>query len=151
MQIAPHTKEQWFDLVLLPAKVFLVVAIVVLILRLRLQGLTPSANQVIGCCFLLSGPFLLLGALLQSIFCQRGSASRTLIFIGIVSAIAYSSSWWGGGGFLIMGAGWLMWRFIRSVEHHVSKSEEPIECLECHSIIPVGESRCSHCGWTFKI
>jgi hypothetical protein len=29
-------------------------------------------------------------------------------------------------------------------------SEEPVECLECHAIIPIGESRCSHCGWTFN-
>ena len=27
---------------------------------------------------------------------------------------------------------------------------EPVECFDCHAIIPVGKTRCSHCGWTFE-
>lgn len=146
MQIAPRSKEQWFDLVLVPAKVCLVVFIVVIRLRLRFESPTPFADAVLSACLLLSGPVLLLAALFQSIFCRSGTALGTLLFIGL----AYSIFWWGMGGILLAVAGWLMWRFIRHVQYDRPISEEPIECIECHAVIPVGESRCSHCGWTFK-
>jgi hypothetical protein len=147
MQMIPHSKEQWFDLVLFPAKVWLIVFAVVINLRLPLGD--SRLSEIGLACFLFSAPFLLLGALFQALFCQSGSASRTLVFLTIIAAIFYASSRWQCGGFLIVIPGWLTWRLIRACRERKPLSEEPIQCIECQTIIPVGESGCSHCGWTF--
>jgi hypothetical protein len=30
------------------------------------------------------------------------------------------------------------------------EAKESFECLSCAALIPIGASRCPHCGWTFK-
>jgi hypothetical protein len=152
MQIAPHTKEDWVALVLLPAKVFLVVTMLWMIGGYPL-GATAEANRILGICSALSVPFLLLGALGQSIFCRRGSASHTLLFLGFLFLSVYVGVWI-RGGILIPLVCWIFWRLARLVRHPAPTGTvpiEPIECLDCHAIIPAGESRCPHCGWSFKI
>jgi hypothetical protein len=152
MQIAPHTKDDWIALVLLPAKVFLVVILIWTIGGYPL-GATQEANRILGICGALSVPFLLFGALVQSIFCRRGSASHTLLFLGFLCLSVYLGGWT-RGGILIPLVCWMFWRLARLVRHSAPTSTEltgQIECLDCHAIIPAGESRCPHCGWTFKI
>jgi hypothetical protein len=154
MQIAPHTKDDWVALALLPAKVFLVVTMIWLIGGYPL-GATPEANRILGFCLALSFPIpiLLLGALVQSIFCRRGSASHTLLFLGFLWLSIYLGSWI-RGGILIPLVCWIFWRLARLIRHSTptgTESSEQIECLDCHAIIPAGESRCPHCGWTFKL
>ena len=152
MQIAPHTKDEWIALLLLPAKVFLGVTLLWMISGYSF-GATPEANRVLGVCFVLCVPFLLFGALVQSIFCRRGSASQTLLFLGFLSLSIFVGSWLGRGGIFIPLVCWMFWRLARFVRHPAPTSTEPIEqieCLDCHAIIPAGESRCPHCGWTFK-
>jgi len=150
MKLLPHTKDEWIGFVLLPAKVFYVAFVIVAISRTTYEFRWPAVGLYIGPCFYLSGPFLLFGALVQSIFCQRGAASHTLLFIGIVSCFAM----FGSGFLLITLIIWLFWRLARLVRHPEptnAEPTEPMECLDCHATIPAGESRCPQCGWTFKL
>ena len=147
MQLAPHTKDEWINFVLLPAKVFLVAFVLILSSPRTYIAFSPAVEQYISPCFYLSGPFLLLGALVQSIFCRRGSASHTLLFVGIISAYAM----FGAGILLLTLVIWIFWRFTHLIRRPAPTSVVPIECLDCHAVIPAGESRCPHCGWTFKV
>jgi hypothetical protein len=116
------------------------------------QGI-PWSNHVVACQSV-SVPFLLLGALVQSIFCRRGSALHTLLFLGFLSLSIMLGSWLGFGGFFIPLVCWGFWRFshlVRRPEPINKETPEQIECLDCHATIPVGESSCLKCGWTFKI
>jgi hypothetical protein len=147
MQLSPHTKDEWIGFVLLPAKVFFVAFVLMTFTQHpSYEFRSPAVWQYISPCLYLSGPFLLFGALVQSIFCRRGSATQTLLFLGIVSAYAM----FGPGFLLITLVIWIFWRSSRLIRPPAPTSVEPIECLDCHAVIPVGESRCPHCGWTFK-
>lgn len=150
MQIAPHKKDDWMALALLPAKVFLVTFILLAAGGFTFLGVTP----VYWWCIVLSGPLLLLGALVQGIFCQQGYASRTISFLGFLTLSVGMGSWLGVDGIYIPFVCWLFWRIARRIrlpKPASAEPNEPIECLECHATIPVGDSRCPHCGWTFKI
>jgi hypothetical protein len=150
MQLAPRSKEDWIGFALLPAKVLAVAGTTLLVIGFPFQLLSETSGTSLCFGFLLSVPLLLLGALIQRISCRPGSAAQTVVFVGLVLVTAYLGLWWGSGVLLTALCGWLMWSFIRLTLHREVKVEEPVECMECHSTIGVGQSRCSVCGWTFK-
>jgi len=153
MKIAPQTKDEWIGFCLLPAKVFYLAFFFIGFLassRYSFEFRSPICEAILKPCLFLSGPFLLLGALVQAIFCKRGSASRTLLFLLagyaflFLMAISLALILW--VPFL-----WVLWRFIRpTMQRKLTTIEEPIECINCHETIPSGECRCVKCGWTFK-
>lgn len=145
MQIAPHTKDEWISLLILPAKVFFLAFVLIVASKSPIEYRWPSLGEFLTPCFYWSGTFLLFGALVQAIVCRRGSATRTLVFIGVVSLGAN----FGFGVVVALAMGWLVWRLIYSNENRPAVSDEPIECMDCHAAISAGESRCSKCGWTF--
>jgi len=149
MQLAPKSKEDWVDLCLVPAKVFAAVGVALTFLRVSAHGLSPTVASILAVGFWLSVPFLLFGALVQSIWCKRGSATRTLLFFGWLFAIVHGGVFL--AGLIVMAPlGWLMLRFIRFTEQRAPGAQEPIECLECHAVIVVGQTHCRVCGWTFN-
>jgi hypothetical protein len=145
MQIAPHTKDEWIAFALFPFKVFTVAFLLIL-------GCAPRSEflPAVAFAFVLCLPVLLLGALIQGIFCERGSASRTLIFVCLILVLMFGDFRWGLPFLLIALMGWLAWRIFRNVGHHKGTFEDLTECVACHAIIPKGESQCSLCGWTYK-
>lgn len=149
MQIAPHTKDGWITLALLPAKLFLVAWLVLAIGGFPLKYVTEG--PVI--CLHLTVPYLLLGALIQRLYCRSGAAVQTLCFVAFLALSVFLGILFERGGIFFPLVCWLFWCLvvlIRRPESAVGESTE-LECLECHKVIPTKESQCPHCGWTFKV
>ncbi|MEI7729182.1 MAG: hypothetical protein WCO56_06405 [Verrucomicrobiota bacterium] len=145
MQLLPHSKEKWLDLTLLPVKVCLVVSVMALVLNL------PFSRLVIYDCWLVSVPVLMVGVLLQVIFRRVGEALWTLLILGFCLLLLNWADWAQTIFLTLILAAWLIWRWAQIFERPAATSEEPIECLKCRTIMPSGESKCLHCGWTYKI
>lgn len=153
MQIAPHGKDEWIAAVLLPAKVFFAAFLFLSFLDFPINDAPQGTGKVLGVCFMSSPPILILGALVQSIFCKRGAATKTLLFFLFITVSAFFMGRFGSGGVFIPVLCWIFWRLTYSIRQTERTSKEPaeqIECLDCHAAIPAGQSSCPSCGWTFK-
>ena len=45
----------------------------------------------------------------------------------------------------------IAWLVFRPDEPPLDPVEKPTECIQCHSVIPGGVSRCANCGWTYEV
>ncbi len=157
MQIAPRTKDEWVAFVLLPAKVLALAFALLVCSSLGIDSGNRQFDAIISLCLLLAWPTLLFGALLQAIFCKRGQATRTLIFCAIpafiflASGITRGGSSPAGGIILLAAMIWVMWRWIKiNNRSQEQRTQVACECLACHKVIPIGESTCPKCGWSFE-
>ena len=99
MKTFPNTKDDWVALFVFPFKVYVLLAYPFLLICLAvrrmfesshlsytLRNSDASATYAVSQVYALCLAMLLLGALVQAIFCQRGRATQTvgLFFLGCI-------------------------------------------------------------------
>jgi len=84
MSIFPKSRDEWISLPLFPFKAWVVAAWPLYLLFSACVTGSRHDIQLVGNCaiagYFYSVPVLLLGALIQSIFCRRGLAARTALY-----------------------------------------------------------------------
>ena len=88
MRIVPKTLDDWIGLTILPFKTFVILGFMLFVLLLIFDrsllfprhGVGAYMGYALGFGYLICVPCLLLGALIQSLFCERGAATSTLVF-----------------------------------------------------------------------
>jgi len=86
MTFLPKTRDKWIALPLVPFKVWAVVAIPFYLLfhaysvSQHVRYGTGELAEVVLCGYIFSVIVLLFGALVQSIICTRGEATRTIMY-----------------------------------------------------------------------
>jgi hypothetical protein len=92
VKFLPKGRDEWVGLLLLPLKVYVVIAPVLgHLLSLHYNGrwFSRTASDLIAIGFLPCIPLLLLGALLQAAVCKRGQSLKTLVFVGFAFLILF--------------------------------------------------------------
>ena len=86
MRILPNSRDEWIALPLFPFKAWVLVAyLVYLFVRSyavvhHVRYGTETLGMLVISGYMVSVIVLLFGALIQSIFCSRGEATRTLLY-----------------------------------------------------------------------
>ena|ERR1035441_8491517 len=86
MSILPKTRDEWVGLLLFPFKAWVLIGYPLYFMfrsyvaQHGMDGTRTLGQLVIGC-YMLSVVALLIGALVQSIVCARGAATRTVMYV----------------------------------------------------------------------
>jgi hypothetical protein len=102
MKVLPGTRDEWVALVIFPFKGYVAMGVPVLLVgRFWFRRHNPPyircPEATYGVCqgYFLCVVALLLGALVQAMFCRRGDATRTLLFLGLALLILTALYPWG--------------------------------------------------------